>query len=77
MEDFNLHLTGDIHAVSAAHNLVAAAIDTRMFHEATQPGVLCCAVLASCLSKLGQQAHKLGLCWHSLLDFLQCLQYVH
>lgn len=28
MEDFNLHLTGDIHAVSAAHNLLAAAIDT-------------------------------------------------
>lgn len=36
MEDFNLHLTGDIHAVSAAHNLLAAQLDTRMFHEATQ-----------------------------------------
>jgi len=36
MEDFNLHLTGDIHAISAANNLLAAAIDTRMFHEATQ-----------------------------------------
>ncbi|MGB4585887.1 MAG: formate--tetrahydrofolate ligase, partial [Rectinemataceae bacterium] len=33
MADFNLHLTGDIHAVSAAHNLCAAAIDARMFHE--------------------------------------------
>jgi len=33
MEDFNLHLTGDIHAVSAAHNLLAAAIDNRLFHE--------------------------------------------
>ncbi|MFP4176354.1 MAG: formate--tetrahydrofolate ligase [Planctomycetota bacterium] len=33
MEDFNLHLTGDIHAISAAHNLIAAAIDTRMMHE--------------------------------------------
>ena len=33
MEDFNLHLTGDIHAISAAHNLAAAAIDARMFHE--------------------------------------------
>ncbi len=33
MEDFNLHLTGDIHAVSAAHNLLAAAIDARMMHE--------------------------------------------
>ncbi|MFT7677331.1 MAG: formate--tetrahydrofolate ligase [Planctomycetota bacterium] len=28
MEDFNLHLTGDFHAVSAASNLLAAAIDT-------------------------------------------------
>lgn len=36
MEDFNLHLTGDIHAISAANNLLAAAIDTRMLHEATQ-----------------------------------------
>lgn len=36
MEEFNLHLTGDIHAVQAANNLLAAAIDTRMFHEATQ-----------------------------------------
>ena len=33
MEDFNLHLTGDIHAVGAAHNLLAAAIDTRIMHE--------------------------------------------
>jgi len=33
MEDFNLHLTGDIHAVGAAHNLLAAAIDSRMQHE--------------------------------------------
>ncbi|MCA9688722.1 MAG: formate--tetrahydrofolate ligase [Myxococcales bacterium] len=33
MEDFNLHLTGDIHAITAANNLLAAAIDTRMFHE--------------------------------------------
>ncbi|MCA9871029.1 MAG: formate--tetrahydrofolate ligase, partial [Anaerolineae bacterium] len=33
MEDFNLHLTGDIHAVSAANNLLAAAIDTRILHE--------------------------------------------
>jgi len=33
MEDFNLHLTGDMHAVGAAHNLMAAALDTRMMHE--------------------------------------------
>jgi formyltetrahydrofolate synthetase len=33
MEDFNLHLTGDIHAVGAAHNLLAAAIDNRIAKE--------------------------------------------
>ena len=33
MEDFNLHLTGDIHAVGAAHNLLAAAIDARIMFE--------------------------------------------
>lgn len=32
MEDFNLHLTGDIHAVGAAHNLLAAAIDAHILH---------------------------------------------
>ena len=36
MEEFNLHLTGDIHAITAANNLLAAQIDTRMFHEYTQ-----------------------------------------
>ena len=36
MDEFNLHLTGDIHAITAANNLLAAAIETRMFHENTQ-----------------------------------------
>ncbi|KAI8081596.1 formate--tetrahydrofolate ligase-domain-containing protein [Halteromyces radiatus] len=36
MDEFNLHMTGDLHAVTAANNLLAAAIDARMFHEATQ-----------------------------------------
>lgn len=36
MEDFNLHLTGDIHAVTAANNLLAAQMDARIFHELTQ-----------------------------------------
>ena len=36
MEEFNLHLTGDIHAISAANNLLAAAIDARMHHELYQ-----------------------------------------
>lgn len=33
MDEFNLHMTGDIHAITAAHNLVAAAIDARWYHE--------------------------------------------
>ncbi len=37
MEEFNLHLTGDIHAIIASNNLLAAAIDTRMLHEHTTP----------------------------------------
>eukprot|EP00877_Chromochloris_zofingiensis_P000246 jgi/Chrzof1/10221/Cz04g33040.t1 len=36
MEEMNLHLTGDIHAITAANNLLAAAIDVRMFHERAQ-----------------------------------------
>ncbi len=36
MDEFNMHLTGDIHAIGAANNLLAAAIDTRIFHETTQ-----------------------------------------
>ena len=36
MEDFNLHLTGDIHAITAAHNLCSAALDARMLHENIQ-----------------------------------------
>jgi methylenetetrahydrofolate dehydrogenase (NADP+)/methenyltetrahydrofolate cyclohydrolase/formyltetrahydrofolate synthetase len=36
MEEFNLHLTGDIHAVSIANNLLAAAVDARIKHEARE-----------------------------------------
>lgn len=32
-ERLNLHLTGDIHAITSAHNLASAAIDARFFHE--------------------------------------------
>ena len=32
MEDFNLHLTGDIHAISAAHNLASAFLDNHLHH---------------------------------------------
>lgn len=39
MDEFNMHLTGDIHAISAAQNLLCAAVDTRMFHEHTSRSV--------------------------------------
>lgn len=32
MEDINLHLTGDAHAVAASHNLLSAFIDNHVFH---------------------------------------------
>lgn len=32
MEDINLHFTGDIHAIGAANNLLAAMLDNQMFH---------------------------------------------
>lgn len=32
MEDLNLHFTGDIHAIGAANNLVAAMIDNHIYH---------------------------------------------
>jgi formate--tetrahydrofolate ligase len=33
MEDFNLHLTGDVHAIGAAHNLASAFIDNSLHHK--------------------------------------------
>lgn len=68
MDEFNLHLTGDIHAVTAANNLLAAVIDAWNFHELTQADKtlfnrLCPAnkegkrsfndVMFRCLKKLG------------------------
>jgi formate--tetrahydrofolate ligase len=32
-ENINLHFTGDIHAVTAAHNLLAAVVDNHAFHQ--------------------------------------------
>jgi formate--tetrahydrofolate ligase len=37
-DDINLHFTGDLHAVAAAHNLVAAVVDNALFHR-TVPGL--------------------------------------
>lgn len=39
MEEFNLHLTGDIHAITAANNLLAAQLDARIFHESQQTDI--------------------------------------
>ena len=36
MEDINLHFTGDIHAVTSAHNLLAAMLDNALFHGQTE-----------------------------------------
>jgi len=38
MEDINLHFTGDLHAVSAAHNLLAAVIDNHL-HQQGSPAL--------------------------------------
>lgn len=38
MEEFNLHFTGDTHAVSMAHNLLAAFIDNH-FHHGNELGI--------------------------------------
>lgn len=63
MEEFNLHLTGDIHAISVSHNLVAAAIDARMFHESRMSDKE--------LEDLGLQRLNIdpyGLTWNRVLD---------
>ncbi|KAJ3116098.1 tetrahydrofolate synthase [Physocladia obscura] len=74
MDEFNLHLTGDIHAITAANNLLAAAIDARIFHEATQSDTalfdrLCpkkkgkrsfSAVMKGRLERLGISSEKYG-----------------
>jgi formate--tetrahydrofolate ligase len=33
MEEINLHFTGDLHAVSTAHNLLAAVVDNHLHHR--------------------------------------------
>ncbi|HKX74789.1 MAG TPA: formate--tetrahydrofolate ligase [Acidimicrobiia bacterium] len=63
MDEFNLHLTGDVHAITVAHNLVAAAIDARWFHETR--------LSDEALAKLGLE--RLGidvfnLQWNRVLD---------
>jgi formate--tetrahydrofolate ligase len=38
MEDINLHFTGDIHAVSIAHNLLSAIVDNHL-HQRSEPEI--------------------------------------
>jgi len=38
MEEINLHFTGDIHAVSTAHNLLAAVVDNHL-HQKNKPEI--------------------------------------
>ena len=35
MEDINLHFTGDFHAITTAHNLLAAVVDNHLHHRHT------------------------------------------
>ncbi len=37
MEDINLHFTGDLHAVTAAHNLLAAILDNHLHQKGSPP----------------------------------------
>lgn len=38
MEEINLHFTGDLHAVTAAHNLLAAVVDNHL-HQGNEPQI--------------------------------------
>ncbi len=63
MEDFNLHLTGDIHAVTAANNLLAAAIDARILHEDNYDDAKLAAIG---LHRLGIDPYSIT--WQRVLD---------
>ncbi|WP_317855448.1 formate--tetrahydrofolate ligase [Chakrabartyella piscis] len=43
MEDINLHFTGDFHAISAAHNLLAAMLDNHIF-QGNELGIDVCRI---------------------------------
>lgn len=63
MDEFNLHLTGDIHAITVAHNLVAAAIDARWFHETRMSDE---QLKAAGLERLGIDVFNLQ--WNRVVD---------
>ncbi|MEM9565286.1 MAG: formate--tetrahydrofolate ligase, partial [Actinomycetota bacterium] len=55
MELFNLHLTGDMHAVTAAHNLCSAMLDAHLYHGNSFPD-----------GKAGFDPHQIT--WRRVLD---------
>ena len=63
MEEFNLHLTGDIHAITASHNLVAAAIDARWYHESRMTDA---ALEKIGLARIDIDPHNLA--WNRVMD---------
>ncbi len=63
MEEFNLHLTGDIHAIGVAHNLVAAAIDARWYHESRRSDE---QLAALGLERIGIDPNRVT--WRRVLD---------
>lgn len=63
MEEFNLHLTGDFHAITVAHNLIAAAVEARLYHESrTSVG----RIKKRDLNPLDIDPH--GVTWRRVLD---------
>ncbi|MGL5359773.1 MAG: formate--tetrahydrofolate ligase, partial [Shewanella sp.] len=73
MQELNLHLTGDIHAVSSAHNLGAAAIAARLFHETRLGKAQFCA--QSGLAFLDIDPEQIR--WHRVVDHNdRCLRHI-
>jgi formyltetrahydrofolate synthetase len=63
MDEFNLHLTGDIHAITVAHNLIAAAIDARWYNESRLDDA---ALERLGLSRLDIDMHRIA--WRRVID---------
>jgi formyltetrahydrofolate synthetase len=63
MEEFNLHLTGDIHAITVAHNLIAAAVDARWYNESRLDDA---ALERLGLSRLDIDPHRIA--WRRVVD---------
>lgn len=74
MQEMNLHLTGDIHAVSSAHNLGAAAIAARLFHEARLGKIEFEAQSGQAFLDIAPNEIR----WHRVVDHNdRCLRQIH